>query len=331
MFSICLAPASNGVRQRSRPWVLAAVFGLALLTGAGALAVQPDAAEPVAYTLDGQPLFPSALSAETEERLNADVDAARADFEADPSEMNTIWLGRRLAYLQRYPEAIATFTDGLQRFPDSYRLYRHRGHRHISVRDFDAAIADLERAYALMPKGISETEPDGIPNALGVPLSSTQFNVLYHLALAHYLKGDFEAAEPIWHECLEYSTNPDLLVATKDWLYMTLRRLGDEDAAAEVLTAITPELEVIENESYLKRLRMYRGEIAMDALFSTDADNAALMLATQGYGVANWHFYHGDREQAAAVWEQIFATGSWAAFGYIAAEADAYRSGSGSR
>ena len=38
------------------------------------------------------------------------------------------------------------------------------------------------------PQDTLETEPDGIPNKLNMPLSSTQFNVWYDLALAHYLK-----------------------------------------------------------------------------------------------------------------------------------------------
>jgi tetratricopeptide (TPR) repeat protein len=250
---------------------------------------------------------------------------ARAAFEAEPDEEATIWLGRRLAYLQRYDEAIAVFTEGLERFPESYRLYRHRGHRYISTRRLERAVEDLERARALMPKDVTELEPDGIPNAIGQPLSNTQFNVLYHLALAHYLRGDFAEAEAVWRECLEYSPNPDLLVATTDWLYMTLRRQGKDAEAAAVLEPITPELEVVENDAYLKRLRMYRGELSVDALFETDADDRALALATQGYGVANWYLYNGDAERAAALRQEIFDTGSWAAFGYIAAEADEVR------
>ncbi len=303
------------------------ICALALSAGAPASAGHHEAAqpEPAAYTLAGEPLYATPLGAEASARLHADLAAAQAAFDADPDEMNTIWLGRRLAYLQRYREASAVFTAGLARFPASYRLYRHRGHRHISLRDFDAAISDLSRAYALMPKGVTETEPDGMPNPQGVALSNTQFNVLYHLALAHYLNGDFHAAVTIWRECLEYSDNADLQVATTDWLYMTLRRAGQHDAAASVLESIPGDLEVIEDEGYRQRLRMYRGEVSADELFTTDADDAGLTLVTQGYGVANWYFYNGDPDRAAEIWQQLRDTGVWAAFGFIAAEADAYR------
>ncbi len=317
---------AGGRRGHARVWALCTLV-LALAAGAPANAAHDQAMQPAAeaHTLAGEPLYPTPLSAEASARLHADLAAARAAFDADPDEMNTIWLGRRLAYLQRYREAIEVFSDGLARHPASYRLYRHRGHRHISMRDFDAAIADLERANELMPKGITETEPDGMPNPQGVPLSNTQFNVLYHLALAHYLNGDFAAALPIWRECLEYSDNADLQVATTDWLYMTLRRDGQHEAAARLLASVPADFEVIEDEGYRQRLRLYRGEASVDELFTSDADDAGLTLVTQGYGIANWYFYNGDHARAAEIWQQIRETGVWAAFGYIAAEADAYR------
>jgi tetratricopeptide (TPR) repeat protein len=282
---------------------------------------------PGAYSLSGEPLFPTPLSEAMRARLESELASARADFEANPDESNTIWYGRRLAYLLRMEEAIAVFSEGLARFPDSYRLLRHRGHRLISVRRFDAAVADLQRARALMPREGIEIEPDGRPNALGIPLSSTQFNILYHLALAHYLQGDFARAAETWRACLAYSVNPDLLVATSDWLYMSLRRQGLTDEAEAVLAPITPDLEVIENDAYLKRLRMYRGELDVAALMDTDAEDRSLALATQGYGVANWHLYRGDQARARALWKDIRDTGAWAAFGYIAAEADWVRLG----
>jgi tetratricopeptide (TPR) repeat protein len=279
----------------------------------------------VARTVTGEPLRSAPLSEVARTRLEGNLAEARAAFEEDPSELATIWLGRRLAYLQRYPEAMAVYDEGLERFPDSYRLLRHKGHRHISRREFDLAVDALSRAWALMPKNVTETEPDGIPNALGIPLSNTQFNVLYHLALAYYLQGDYAAAAGVWQECLDYSPNADLLVATTDWLWMSLMRLGLRDEATEMLVSITPELEVVENDAYLKRLRMYRGELTPDALLETDAEDRALALATQGYGVANWYFVNGRSDRAEAMWEEIEATGSWSAFGYIAAEVDRAR------
>ena len=54
-------------------------------------------------------------------------------------------------------------------------------------------------------------------------------------------------------------------------------------------------------------------------------DDVALSLATQGYGVANWYLYNGDSDKAKEILEKVLDGTSWAAFGYIAAEADMKR------
>ena len=96
-------------------------------------------------------------------------------------------------------------------------MYRHRGHRWISVREFDRAIEDLAHAAALVQGEPDEVEPDGQPNERGIPTSTLQSNIHYHLALAHYLKGDFETALPSYRDYLAVTTNPDQLVAISHW------------------------------------------------------------------------------------------------------------------
>ena len=54
---------------------------------------------------------------------------------------------------------------------------------------------------------------------------------------------------------------------------------------------------------------------------------AGLDAVTMGYGVGNWHFYNGQRDQAMAIFRRIVdeQPAQWAAFGYIAAEAELAR------
>lgn len=271
--------------------------------------------------LGGELTIPDRTAAQ-EKRLGDNLNAAQTAFDQEASEMNTIWLGRRHAYLYDYKKAIQVFTEGIKAYPDSYKLYRHRGHRNISIREFDKAISDYEKAYELMPKNTIEIEPDGAPNKLNIPLSNTQFNILYHYGLAHYLKGNFEQAEAIYKECLEYSDNTDLIVATSDWLYMTLRRQGKVEEAAALLATINSAMEIIENDSYLKRLTMYKGEGSPEDLLKASGDDVALSLATQGYGVGNWYLYQNDTAKAKEIFESVVKGTSWSAFGYIAAEVD---------
>jgi len=278
-------------------------------------------------SLLGKKLYEPERSDEAQSKLESNLRKARKRLGNDTSEINYIWYGRRMAYLNRYNKAIDIYSKALEKYPDSYKLYRHRGHRYISIRDFDKAIQDFEQAEKLMPKDTLETEPDGIPNKINKPLSSTQFNVYYHLALAYYLKGDFEEALKVYNQCMNTSVNDDLLCATADWKYMTLRRMGHEAEADSVLQLISQDMNIIENDSYHKRLLMYQGVLSPDSLLSVDSsnDDAALALATQGYGVGNYYFYNGDSSKARKIFKDVVEGEYWAAFGFIAAEADLAR------
>ena len=100
-----------------------------------------------------------------------------------------------------------------------------------------------------------------------------------------------------------------------------------EAEARRVLDPITIEMEIIENQAYHRLLLMYRGEVGVEELLEEDAHVAgAIAFPTTAYGVANWFLYNGDTERADALLREIVDSPSWAAFGYIAAEADLARS-----
>ena len=148
---------------------------------------------PEAISLFGKPLVSAPPTGETKARLEADLAKAQAEYDRDPSSADAaIWLGRRLAYLGRFRDAIDAYAKGIARHSDEPRLYRHRGHRYITIRRFDRAIADLSKAAQLVANTPDEIEPDGAPNAKGIPRSTLQSNIWYHLGLAYYLKGDFD-------------------------------------------------------------------------------------------------------------------------------------------
>jgi tetratricopeptide (TPR) repeat protein len=287
-----------------------------------------DGAE--AVSLFGQPLAPPPLDPEVQADREAKLAAARAEAEAHPEDVDAlIWLGRRIAYLGRYREAIDVYTRGLEKHPDEPRLLRHRGHRYISIRRFDLAIADLEKAARLIAGKPDEIEPDGLPNARNTPVSTLQTNVWYHLGLAYYYLGDLSdqrGAERAFRECLKFSKNADMQVATTHWLYMILRRQGRVGEANGLLTPIRTDMDVIENRAYHWLVLMYKGEIPADSLLSL-AGEEGLDPATLGYGVGNWHLYNGRREEAVRAFRQVLASDQWSAFGYIAAEADLKRLG----
>lgn len=271
--------------------------------------------------------MPCALAAQaTVNPLEANLAKAKADYDRDPSNVeHAIWLGRRLAYLGRFPEAIEVFTQGIARHPGDARLYRHRGHRYITTRKFDLAIADLKKASQLTAGKKDEIEPDGAPNKAGVPRSTLQSNIWYHLGLAQYLTGDFNAALASYREGMDVSrVNDDMLVATSDWLYMTLRRLKRDAEAKQVLEPIREQMDVMENGAYHARLLMYKGLRTPESVLNLNtADD--IQIATQGYGVGNWYLVNGERDKAKAMFDRVLAGKATTAFGFIAAEADVTR------
>lgn len=319
---------ARGARLRFSPMRSAA--GLLLLSLAlPACASSREVVE--ARSLLGAPLVRPALAPEDEARLTADLEQARAAWEAQPdSEEAAIWVGRRLGYLGRYREAIAWYGQSLERHPASYRLLRHRGHRLLNVRRLGEAARDLERAAELMHAAPDAWEPDGIPNRIGVPRGTDRFNVLYHLGLAHYLRGEDARAIDAYRACLEVAAaNGDMLCATSYWLVLALRRAGRDAEVAEVLAAIVPELDVVENEGYRDLLLAFRGTGDLEELLVRHPPGT-LEHATLAYGAAAWFLAEGRRERALEVLEELVAGPFWPAFGYLAAEADLARLPGGS-
>ena len=78
------------------------------------------------------------------------VSAEKKYKSSNINEDHIIWYGRRLAYLGNYKEAVDIYTKGIELFPSNARLYRHRGHRYITLPCFDTAIKDLKKAADLI-------------------------------------------------------------------------------------------------------------------------------------------------------------------------------------
>lgn len=254
-------------------------------------------------------------------KLEADLAAARKELEEHPNDPERIiWVGRRLGYLWRMQEAIDVYTEGLARFPDHPALLRHRGHRYISLRQFDRAIADLQQAGKLAGRVDDVIEKDGQPNSSGVPLTTLKFNIWYHLGVAKYLTGDYWGAREAFVENVKFcGGHDDNIVAVSDWLYLTAKRLKKDDEARRYLASIRREMRIVENRAYHRRLLLYKGMITPEELLS-DAKEPGVDFATVRYGLAEWYLHQNRREEAVKVLEEIVASDQWPAFGYIAAE-----------
>lgn len=276
--------------------------------------------------IEGRSLLGRELRARTggdRKQAESDLQAARDALARNPDNAEAaIWVGRRLGYLWRMRDAIAVYTDVIRRHPENPAALRHRGHRFISLRRFDEAIDDLERAARLIVGKPDPIEPDGQPNAKNEPRSTLGFNIWYHLALAHYLKGNFAGAAVAHEELARYAdTNDDKRVSATYWHYLTLRRLRSEEDARKLLANISADMDVIENHGYHALLLMFKGERTPEQVLADAKGDSASVE----YGVAMYRLLSGESASARAALEKLAAREDWPAFGVIAAEAELAR------
>lgn len=269
-------------------------------------------------SLMGDTLRASAPSVLLQKKYNEKKEA----HTAQPKNIDAIiWYGRFTAYTGNYRAAIQIYTNGLQQFPNNSRLLRHRGHRYISLREFDKAIQDLSKAALLIQGKENMVEEDGMPNAQNIPVSTMHGNIYYHLGLAHYLNGNLPAAKKAYENCLQTSPNPDNVVSATHWLYMIGRRMNEPENAEKYLSNIRPEMNIIENQSYHQACLFYQGALELEAVYDPISEATASNSALK-YAVGNWYMYHGKPEQARGIFNTMLSGNDWASFGYIAAEVD---------
>ena len=210
-------------------------------------------------------------------------------------------VGIAQAGARQMQEAVQTFTRALAVAPNDPMLYRWRGHRNLSVRNFDAAMADLTHGYGL---------------------DSLNYGILYHLGVLRFVRGDFNAAADAFRRAQPRAPDAGELAGSTDWLWMSLQRAG-RAAEATAMLARHPD-SLATTIAYARRLKMYRGEIAPEALI-TPADTGDVDLATLSFGLGNWYLVKGDSARARAQFQRSIASGGWPAFGFIASEVELAR------
>lgn len=271
-------------------------------------------------------IIPPVLSEAARAGMEEKLAVAKVDYEKAPNSADAlIWYGRRTAYLGHYTQAIELYTQGIAKHPTDARFYRHRGHRYLSIRCIDKALADFKKAYTLTRGKPDEVEPDGMPNAKGIPTSTLQSNIRYHLGLCLYLKGEYKKAARYYEEDLRKSANPDMYVATANWLYLCYRRMNADAKAQKLLETIKPDMALIENFDYLKILQLHKGVLEANKLKEEIAQPNSLSNSTVGLGLANYYLINGQKGEAERLFRLITGGNQWASFAFITAEVELKR------
>jgi len=229
---------------------------------------------------------------------------ARAEqaLAADPRNVDRIiQLGIAQSGARQFREAIETFTRGFAIAPEHPMLYRWRGHRYLSVREFDRAMADLLR---------------------GNRLDSTNYGIWYHLGIVRYARADFTGAADAFQHAQPRAPDAGELAGATDWLWMSLSRAGRGAEAQAMLDRRPDSLPV--NNAYSQRLKLYRGQIGPDNVL-TPADTSDIAVATLSYGVGNWYVVRGDTARAREWFGRSVKSGGWPGFGFIMSEVELRR------
>jgi tetratricopeptide (TPR) repeat protein len=263
---------------------------------AAALPLSPLGAQSVQYT------SPAGVAYRSQPDTGPVARAEQA-LHTDPlSVPKFIQLGVAQAGARQMQGAVQTFTRALAVAPNDPILYRWRGHRNLSVRNFDAAMADLTRGYGM---------------------DSTIYGILYHLGVLRFIRGDFNGAADAFARAQPRAPDGGELAGATDWRWMSLQRAGRSAEAAAMLARRPDSLPV--TNAYARRLKLYRGEIGPDAVL-TPADTGDVDVATLAFGLGNWYMVKGDSVRAREMFRRSIQSGGWPAFGFIASEVELDRS-----
>lgn len=274
--------------------------------------------EPEAVSLLGEPLF-------ARDDTAGEIAAADQALVETPNDVELLIAAARVRRnWWQYREEVAIYTRVLQLAPEDWRPWRFRGHRWISLRDFEAAVRDLERARELAP---------------------LNWDVSYHLGLAYFVSGRFAEAADEYVRCLELAadaaaaaadsdafrscsrnaTDPESRVAMTEWAARALLRAGRQAQADALVGAVPADLEVSENLAYYHALLYAKGLRSADELLAAGRAGEPYRLETVGYGVATRLLVAGDTAAAFGIFDELARDPWWPGFGRIAAEAELAR------
>ncbi|WP_417464146.1 hypothetical protein [Kordiimonas sp.] len=312
-----MAPRLWPGRASTRAILLATAIGISASFGQVTLSAASQAADaPTANpgeTLIGTPLRTPDFSQETFKRLSEDLAIAEARMRIAPDrEDSFIWLGRRHGYLANYEKAVEVFTQGLAKYPESYRLLRYRARHLARSRQFAQSITDYERAAQLMEDLPDTVEPDGMPNALGLPLGTYKSNIHYYWGQTSFAVGDYTTMLRGMERAMElvpdYAYN-DLLVPTSLWRYMALMKLGRRAEAQRIIRAVPSDLSLIENHAYYQAVQYLNGNLE-------EAESKSKNNILLAFTIAMQDMFEGNHTEAQARLEHIVkrsALGFWPA------------------
>lgn len=218
-----------------------------------------------------------------------------------------LWMerGLALAKIRLMRESVEAFSNAIALEPFCGIYYRHRAHRFLSCWDISLARTDF---------------------VMGARLAPDNWDIWYHLGLAHFLLGEYEKAEEAYRRCLELTVLDLKRVAIVDWYWMTLMRLNKREEAKKLLDEqIHENMDVGYNIAYYKRLLMYKGLLTPEELLPENEELSDIEIVTRGFGLSNYYFLEGNMDKSNKIIDKVLNIKDkkcHTAFGYVASLID---------
>lgn len=209
----------------------------------------------------------SELTPEVQEKL-AQSDAA---LQRTPSD-EALWLSRAklLAGAQRIDLAVLTCSRGLARLPESGELHLARGHYYINIGRPQEACADL--AIARLSLG-------------------ENWQVMYHLALSHYLSHEYAEAEALYRHMLVIFPTETEHVSLCNWLWACLVHQDRLEEAAQVAAGVGSDWDPGFDGAYHHIQLFVSGRISLAEALGGDTVQDSIDSITTAYGIYNYYQY----------------------------------------
>ncbi|MCU0636711.1 MAG: tetratricopeptide repeat protein [Gemmatimonadaceae bacterium] len=260
----------------------------------------------VAQTLGAQSLqyrSPEGVEYRADKDTGA-IARAQAALAAAPRDVEKIIaLSVAQAGVRQFREAIETLTRGLAIAPENVMLLRWRGHRYLTVREYDKGYADLVRGYAI---------------------DSANYGILYHLGVVRMIRGEFDAAADAFARAQRVPPSANEMAGSTDWRWMALARAGRRREGDAMLATRPDSVPTTPGYAYARRLAMYRGVTRPESLIVA-SDTADVQASTLHYGLGNWYLVQGDTARAREHFKAAVKSGGWPAFGFQLAEVELRR------
>lgn len=203
-----------------------------------------------------------------------------------------------------YEKAIRIYSGMLVKDPKNSMLYRNRGHRYLSLGNYEQAAADL---------------------TIGTMLEPDYWKNWHYLGMISYLVGNYEKALEYYDEALKvsglYSKFSSPII---NWKYLALRKLGRDDEALKTLESFPLDLEncLIGYKEFILMNRgiIHRADIERKCM----TDRPIIEAAGYQYAIAMNYYYEGDTVKAKKLLKSLCEKENdiWFSFGYMAAMSD---------